>query len=79
MDKKHEKLIDSLIEQKKTLWAAMIVLTGGLVGLALSFSLPLFSFLNVVKVFFLILGLLLDYLFFEGLSSITNKLDDNLK
>ena len=53
MDKKQEKLIDSLIEQKKTLWAAMIVLTGGLAGLLLSLTFPLITLINLPKLFLL--------------------------
>lgn len=79
MDKKQEKLIDSLIEQKKTLWTAIIVLTGGLGGIILSLTFPLFSLVNLPKLFLLVVGSFFDYLFFEGLSSITKKLDTNLK
>jgi len=79
MDKKQEKLIDSLIEQKKTLWAAMIVLSGGIAGLILSLTFPLISIINLPKLFLLIVGSYFDYLFFEGLSAVTKKLDDNLK
>lgn len=79
MDKKQEKLIDSLIEQKKTLWAAMIVLSGGLAGLILSLTFPLISLENLSKLFLLIIGSYFDYIFFEGLSSVTKKLDKNLE
>ena len=61
-NKKQEKLIDSLIEQKKTLWAAMIVLSGGLAGLILSLTFPLISLVNLSKLFLLIIGFYFDYI-----------------
>ena len=79
MDKKQEKLIDTLNEHKKSLWMAFIVLNGGLASLLLSLSFPLISLINLPKLFLLILGSFFDYLLFEGLSGINKKLDKNLK
>ena len=79
MDAKQEKLIDSLIEHKKSLWTTLIILNGGIAGLILSFSPHIVSVSNLTKILLLIIGLFLNYLFLEGLFKISKKLTNALK
>lgn len=79
MDKKQEKLIDSLIEHKKSLWTAFILLNGGLASLILLLNFPMVSLINFPKLFLLLVGLLLDYILFESLCNTTKRIDNNLK
>jgi len=79
MDKKKEKQVDNLIEHRKSLWTALIVLNGGIAGLILSFDSPLFCMLNTVKLFLLILGGLLNHSFLTAMLKVNLRLNNLLK
>jgi hypothetical protein len=79
MEKKLEKQIDNLIEHKKSLWTTLIILNGGIVGLILSFSSPIFCMSNLTRLLFLIIGLSLDFLFLEGIFKVNEKINNILK
>ncbi|MFA6988837.1 MAG: hypothetical protein WC197_02100 [Candidatus Gastranaerophilaceae bacterium] len=79
MDKKQEKLTDSLIEQRKSLWTALLLLNGGLVGLALSFSTSTPVAFNLLKIIFLFIGLFLDHVFLVASFDINKRLNELFK
>ena len=79
MDKKQEKLTDSLIEQRKSLWTALLFLNAGLVGLALSFSISTPLIFNLLKIVFLFAGLFLDHVFLFASFKISKRLNGLLK
>ena len=68
------KKVDNLIEIRKSLWTATIVLNGGIAGLILSigdFSLSLGTYIKLALLF---LGGLLDYLFINSITTANNDI-----
>jgi len=59
MEKQDEKVVEYLAQHKNILWTGIVVLTGGLVGLFLTYnpSLSPYSFANVARVGFFLIGL----------------------
>jgi len=59
MEKNDEKIIEYLLHHKNTLWTGIVILAGGLVGLFLTYnpSLPPYSFANIARVGFFLIGL----------------------
>lgn len=61
MDKKDEKIVEYLSQHKNILWTTIIVLSGGLVGLVLTYntSNSAFAFSNVTRCVFIAIGFVL--------------------
>lgn len=74
MDKKEEKLIDSLIEQRKSLWTALLVLNTGLFGLILSSNFTDYNF--ALKFLLVLLGFYFDYTFTFALFQVNKRLNE---
>jgi hypothetical protein len=79
MDKKLEKQIDNLIEQRKSFWTIIIVLNGGITGLLLTFCSPLFCPSNIIRFILLIIGVLFDFAFVKTLIKMNLKIIKLLK
>lgn len=70
MDKHDEKVIEYLAQHKNILWMGIIVLAGGLVGLVLTCNpLDLYSFGNIARIVFILIG---GFLFFAMIIGLLN-------
>lgn len=71
MDKNNEKLIEYLTQHKNNLWMGVIVLAGGLVGLVLTYNpnLQFYSFCNIARLIFILIG---TYLFLAMILGLLN-------
>lgn len=72
MTYKFDNRIYVLVEHRKTLWAALIVLLGGIAGLILSIDELILNYQIVSKLILLLISLVLLYFVFNGISD-TNK------
>ena len=79
MDKNFDNKIYNLVEHRKTLWTALIVLTGGLAGLILSMSEFSFNAFGVIKLILLMIGFAFLYVLFIGVLQIGSELSKLLK
>jgi len=68
-----------LVEHKKTLWTALIILLGGIGGLLLSLSSFSIDTPSIIKVILLILSFIFLYFLFEGILQINNELNKFFK
>jgi len=67
-------IIYILVEHKKTLWTALIVLIGGIATLLLSFASFSFNTSSIIKFILLILGFIFLYFLFEGILQVNKEL-----
>lgn len=67
MNKKDEKIVEYLCHHKNILWTTIVVLSGGLVGLVLTYN-PLapFAFGNIARCVFIVIGCVFLYGMFLG-------------
>ncbi len=81
MDKFDEEIVKYLTHHKNSLWASVIVLTGGLVGLVLTFSpsMPINDYNNWSRVLFLFIGLFFLIAMFIGLLNTDSDIRKILK
>lgn len=79
MDDKDKMIINNLIEDKKSLWTVVIVLTGGLVGLVASFNNLTSIFQISFRIFCLLFGLFTWYCMVNNLISVINQINERLK
>jgi hypothetical protein len=81
MDKEDEKELEYLFAHVNRLWAGLVVLIGGLVGMVLSmpFSLALFSIQNTAKLVLFVFGLILAGLMITGLTNTDYKINKKIK
>jgi len=79
MDKKEEKEIDYLSAHINRLWTSLIVLIGGLIGLALSLSLhePIAKF--TLKCLFILLGACFLIITIISLINVDTKINKKIK
>lgn len=68
------KKIDNYFEIRKSLWTAVIVLTGGITGLLLSISEFSITIPNIIKLLIIFFGGILDYLLIMGVSSLNSDI-----
>ena len=68
------KKIDNYFEIRKSLWTAIIVLTGGITGLLLSISVFSITIPNIIKLSVIFLGGVLDYLLIMGIASLNSDI-----
>ena len=78
MDEKDKIIIHNLIEDKKSLWTVIIVLTGGIVGLVASINGLASLFQIIFRSFFSIFGSVILYFMVMNLISVTNQIQDRL-
>lgn len=78
---KEEKEIEYLFAHINRLWAGLMILTGGVVGILLSlpFSIDMFSGINLFKFTLIILGLIVIWLMIVGLINTDYKINKILK
>jgi hypothetical protein len=79
MDKKEEKIVDSLIEQRKMLWTALIILSGGIAGLLISIDKIIFDLQFSIKFILLILGFFFLNILIDSINKIGQNLTKRLK
>ena len=75
---KDEKILEYLNLHMNRLWTGIIVLSGGLVGLSITFSFT-FSFTSIIKSILLILGIFLLISMLIGLSNTGLEIKERLK
>lgn len=78
MDEKDKIIIKNLIEDKKSLWTVVIVLTGGIVGLVASLNGLDSVFQIIFRSFFSIFGSVVLYFMLMNLISVTNQIKERL-
>ena len=78
MDKKEEKEIEYLFAHMNRLWAGVMVLGGGISGLAISLDLN-FALTNILKIILLIIGFSFFVLMIIGLNNIKTEIYKKLK
>jgi hypothetical protein len=66
--------INNLMDVRKNLWTAIIVLTGGLSGLLLTVNNFSLNYITITKIVLLILGALTNYFFLKNLSACNSDL-----
>jgi len=81
MDKFDEEIIKYLTHHKNSLWATIVVLAGGLVGLLLSYNpnLTFVCYINVIRSFFFVLGVIFFIGMFIGLLNTDSDIRKILK
>ena len=79
MDKKIEKNIDNLMEQRKIFWTALIVLIGGIGTIIMSFQSLQFNPQNIVRTILLVISFYFLYLLSYGIMNINKKLNKYLR
>lgn len=79
MGRKINNKIYTVFEHRKTLWTAFIVLLGGIAGLILSIGELIFSFQLITKFALLLIGLILLYFVFDGISDANKAISYCLK
>lgn len=79
MEEKNNKKIYILVEHKKTLWTALIVLLGGIAGLLLSFNNFSINIFGITKIILLGLSFIFLYFIFDGILQINKELSKFFK
>jgi len=79
MDDKDKLIINNLIEDKKSLWTVVIVLSGGLVGLVASMNNLHSPFQIVFRSLVCAGGLLVWYFMVNNLISVINQINEKLR
>ncbi|MDD3436437.1 MAG: hypothetical protein PHC64_04710 [Candidatus Gastranaerophilales bacterium] len=76
-----EKVITYLSQHKNILWSRILVLSGGLVGLVLTYnpSVPMYSFGNIARLIFFIIGFSFLFAMVIGLLNTDSGIQDILK
>lgn len=78
---KEEKIIEYLLQHKNNLWTGVIVLTGGVAGLLITYPNVLFelSISFVIRIILLVLGAFFLALMITGLININSDIKKLLK
>ena len=79
MDEKEKLSITNLIEDKKSLWTVVMVLSGGVIGLVASMYGLTSIFQIIFRTFFSVLGLIVWYFMVMNLITVTNQIKERLK
>ena len=79
MDEKDKLIVKNLIEDKKSLWTVVIVLTGGIVSLLASINNFSFTFSVVFRILSVFLGVIVLYYMVNNLISVTEQINKKLR
>ncbi len=79
MDDKDKLIINNLIEDKKSLWTVVIILSGGLVGIVASLNNLHSIFQIVFRIGMFIFGLIVLYYMVNNLITVTNQINEKLR
>lgn len=71
------KKIDNLIEQRKILWTAFVVLTGGILGLFFNAISPFrLDIILILKLFVAATGVFFDYILISSIADNRKEIDN---
>lgn len=79
MDEKEKIIITNLIEDKKSLWTVVIVLTGGIVSLLASINKFSFTFPVIFRILSVFLGFVVLYYMVNNLISVSEQIKKKLR
>lgn len=79
MDEKDKVIINNLIEDKKSLWTVVIVLTGGVTSLIASLNGVASVFQLAFRISLAFLGSIFWYFMVMNLISVTNQINERLR
>ena len=79
MDEKNKIIIQNLIEDKKSLWTVVIVLTGGIMGLLASLDGNISSLQMWFRISAAIIGAIFWYFMIMNLISVNNQIKEKIR